>query len=440
MNSIAKPRRINAGRPPLSDATLARIALVVATVLFTVALISVRPFQPAGGDPAVQGGDIMNQLGYGGLGALSIFALMTLANRNALRVIISPWWIVAIAFVLISVTQAIDPAGAMRSAIFTVIAIIIMMTAVSLLEDGNGFATLLSISAFSVLGLSYIGLVLFPYAAIHLGDTYEPQHEGLWRGLFSHKNIAGPVMSFFAFVGVYLMRRGWLWRGSIILILSLLFISHTGSKTTMGLVPLVMILVALPNVLGMRALAVAIIATTLALSALATLGIVFIPALHDLAAQFLPDLTYTGRVTLWAFSGEHVLQRPWTGYGFESFWRTPIVYLADRHFDWAWDIRGIVHGHNGYMDIAVTMGLPALFVSLVVFVAAPLHDYLRTPRYRENIYLADLFMMIVLFALLNALLESFFFRRADPVWLFFIFATFGLRLVARVPMASRLRN
>ena len=45
-------------------------------------------------------------------------------------------------------------------------------------------------------------------------------------------------------------------------------------------------------------------------------------------------------------------------------------------------------------------------------------------------------MMVLLFTALNAFLESFFFRRADPVWLFLVFGVLGLRLVARFPIRS----
>ncbi|MES0120070.1 hypothetical protein NKK52_29415 [Mesorhizobium sp. C277A] len=48
---------------------------------------------------------------------------------------------------------------------------------------------------------------------------------------------------------------------------------------------------------------------------------------------------------------------------------------------------------------------------------APLRDYMRIPPRKENIYLGDFFMMVVLFTALNAFLESFFFHRGDPVWL-----------------------
>ncbi len=57
--------------------------------------------------------------------------------------------------------------------------------------------------------LSYVGLVIFPDVAIHTADSIEPEHAGLWRGVFPHKNIAGPVMACFSFGGLYLWRRGW---------------------------------------------------------------------------------------------------------------------------------------------------------------------------------------------------------------------------------------
>ena len=46
-------------------------------------------------------------------------------------------------------------------------------------------------------------------------------------------------------------------------------------------------------------------------------------------------------------------------------------------------------------------------------------------------------MMVVLFAALNGFLESFFFRRADPVWLFFVLSVLGLRQVSLRPLAVR---
>jgi O-antigen ligase len=131
-----------------------------------------------------------------------------------------------------------------------------------------------------------------------------------------------------------------------------------------------------------------------------------------------------------------IAKKPWFGYGYESFWGTPFIYFMEQPFDRAWDIRGSVHGHNGYLDIAVLMGLPALAACLVAFWIVPVRDYMRTPLLKENIYLSDFFMMILMFTSLNAFLESFFLRRVDPVWLFFLMGCLGLRMAARIRIPS----
>lgn len=66
-------------------------------------------------------------------------------------------------------------------------------------------------------------------------------------------------------------------------------------------------------------------------------------------------------------------------------------------------------------------------------------NFLRVPPLKENVLLADFFLMTLAFILLNAFMESFFFRRAEPPWMLLGFALFGLRLAARFPVPAHLR-
>ncbi|MDZ5698892.1 O-antigen ligase [Chelativorans sp. M5D2P16] len=434
MSNIANPTRTDRGGTE-ATAVPARAATALAVLLLTVAIISFRPFQPAGAEGAT-GGDLVNQLGYGLLGALAACGLLTLTNRRVLAALLSPWWLLLLVLLSLSVMHAPSPPEAMRAALFTLIGILVMATVLILPPDADGFSTVLATVSLAVLGLCYYGIVARPDVAIHGAGGLEPQHAGLWRGSFSHKNIAAPVMACLAFMGLYLWRRHWRWSGGTILVLALFFIANTGSKTTLGTVPLAMLLVILPGLCGLRFLAPVFLVAAIAGAALATLGIALFEPLSELQRHYFPGLTYTGRTELWAFMGEMLAERPWTGYGLESFWGSDLVRFSDQPFDRAWDIRGIVHGHNAYMDLAIAMGLPALLVAIIAFILAPMRDYLRVPPLKENVLLADLFLMIVAFTLLDAFLESFFFRRADPVWLLMVFAIFGLRLVARFPVSG----
>lgn len=434
MSSIASPKRTDAA-PHLVAALPRHVPTAVAIALFSALMISFTPFQTF--DPTQPpGGNIVNQLGYGSLGVVSIAALALFATQRVITALLAPSMLALIGFMLLSVANATDPAAAVRAASFTLIGILAICTIFAIPRDADAFGDVLGITGLVVTAVCYAGLVLYPTIAIHTTDSFEPQHAGLWRGVFTHKNIAGPVMACFSFIGLYLMRRGQRLRGVLLFAAAMVFMLHTGSKTTVGLVPVAMIVVVVPGLFGVRALTALMFWAAVIGTALATLGIVFIEPLKHLAAAYAPDLTYTGRVTLWEFSGEMIRERPWTGYGYESFWMTPFMDSVYQPFDREWDIRAIVHGHNGYLDIALIMGLPALAVAVWAFLVAPVIDYLRVPRLTENVLLGDLCMMILLFTALNAFLESFFFRRADPVWLLFVFSLVGLRLAARFPMRT----
>ena len=425
-------------RAPLGAAfTREGVATAIAALLFSVIIVSFRPFQPAGAELTGDGGDIVNQLGFGSLGAISIFSLMAFADPRVVRSLLSPAWMLMLGFFMLSVVLATDPFSAMRAASFTLIGILTMATILVLPRDADSFSKVIIFTAIVVIGLSYLGLIVFPHEAMHTADSQEPEHAGLWRGVFTHKNIAGPIMACFSFAGLYLYRRGQRFWGAAIFCAAMVFMLHTGSKTTAGLVPFSILIVVLPSLIGMRLGTPILFALAIIATAVGTLGIVFLPPVKHLAAVYFPDLTYTGRTTLWEFAGDMLAKKPWTGYGYESFWGTPLLLNQDQPFDRPWDIRTIVHGHDGYLDIAVLMGIPALCVAVYTFLVAPLRDYMRIPLRKENIYLGDFFMMVVLFAALNGFLESFFFRRADPVWLFLVFSVLGLRQVSLRPMAVR---
>ncbi|MCG6113965.1 MAG: O-antigen ligase family protein [Mesorhizobium sp.] len=435
MNSIVSPRRTEQA-PALSALNAGSIATLVATLVLTALFLTFRPFATAS-EAVGDGGDPVNQLGYGLLGVVALLSMLMFAERRALVALISPWWVLLLLFAGLSVWTSPESSDAVRSFSFTVIGIISVCAVLSLPRDIGAFTTVLTFASVVALALCYFGVLFMPGSAIHGAAGAEPEHAGLWRGVFSHKNIAGPVIAAIGFVGLFLMRQGRLAIGTAILVAAFIFVWNTGSKTAAGLIPITVLVVFLPRLFGLHQLTAPIILTGLVVGTIVTVGIALFGPVARLAETMLPDMTYTGRLAIWEFSLDMIANRPWAGYGYESFWGIVARNQTDMHFDMAWDVRNIVHAHNGYLDIALTMGLPALLVALLVFVLAPLRDYARTPLLKTNVLLADLFLMMLTYTLLNALLESFFFRRADPVWIVFVLAALGLRLVARRPVPER---
>ncbi len=351
--------------------------------------------------------------------------------------LVSLGWLLMFGLLLASAFVSPDPSTAIRGIMLTLIGVLAIVAVLALPQDADGYSWMLLVVASIVIFISYAGVVLLPNLGTHGVDAGEPQNSFLWRGVFTHKNIAGPVMAIFAFAGIYLWRRGWRFSGALIALFALFFVAHTGSKTTAALVPFAMLLVIGPGMFGMRGLAPLMIFAIQVVFALFTIGAVLFEPLHQIVLQFSVDPTFTGRTSIWAFAIDALHNRPWIGFGYESFWGAERVKEAANPYYLDWDVRGIVHGHNGYLDITLSMGLIGLICAIVVIIIMPLVNYMRCRPTRENLLLADFFLMFVFFGTLNAMLESFFFRRMDPVWLMLIFAIFGLRMTAKVTIPKR---
>jgi O-antigen ligase len=435
MNSIATQKRTDT---ELTSELLARLQTVIATVVLALLLITFKPFVvPANPGTIVEGGDLVNQLGFGAVGLVSVFSMMTLGNVEVVKKLFSPSWLLLIGFAFLSVLTASAPETALRGLLFTLMAASGILAVLTLPSGADGFQRVLVVVSVLVLALCYYGLYAYPDIAKHTTLSREPEHAGLWRGLYTHKNIAGPVMAVITFIGIYVLRRGSWFIGLSLCVFGLLFVANTGSKTSAGLVPLVILLVTVPGVFGVRRLAASVVFVTIILTILGTIGTELFAPLRALRDTLAPDLTYTGRTEIWKFGLQNLYDRPLFGFGFESFWLSPFVKGQEPGFEALWDVRGIIHGHNGYLDIAINMGIPAFCVAMMAMMIEPVRNYGRCISTRENIVMADLFMMIFTFTALNACLESFFFRRADPVWLMFVLSVFGLRLTARYIVPSK---
>ncbi|TFF21969.1 O-antigen ligase family protein [Jiella endophytica] len=406
------------------------LRFLVAAAVLSAVLVTFTPFVVTF-DGNQNSGDLANQLGYSGLAAVVLAGHLVFSDRHVLLSLLRPTWLAMAAWLFASALWAPSPENAVRSALFTLLAMVAVTGVFTFPKDATSFRWVLAIGALAVLGLSYFGIAFLPHLAIHDASGSEPEHAGLWRGIYSHKNVAGAVIGALFFFGVYLLRSRMLWTGLLVCGLAGNFVLHTGSKTATGLLPMVTLIVIFGRLIGGRKLLAFGVFLVVAAMALLTLGTVLSPMLDSIVQWVAPGTTYTGRMDLWRFALEVWHGHEWTGFGLNAFWQTEVVAGTEKNFELSWDPRGSPNAHNGYLDIAISMGLPGLFIAVLMLVILPLFDYARIGRDAESTRLGDTLLMILTYLLLNSFLESFLFERANPVWMTVWFAVVGLRLLGR---------
>ena len=89
------------------------------------------------------------------------------------------------------------------------------------------------------------------------------------------------------------------------------------------------------------------------------------------------------------------------------------------------------------LDAMIAFGIPGAALISVVLLVIPVRDYLRIPQHGNAGRIAGLFIGLWVFSVLAANLESFFFRRADPVWFLMLMSIVGLRITAHMTRPQR---
>jgi len=413
-------------------------AIVLSALGLALMLISLRPFAVASivSETGNSDGSMINQVGFLAAGLVFAVSLMSLTNRKVLAILLSPGFLILGVVLAFSVATSPTPDSTLRAVILTVIGMFIAFATLVLPRGERDFQLALMGGAMAALAMSYGGLVLAPHLAIHGYDAFEPQHAGLWRGHFSHKNVAGPVMCVIAIFGVYLMRTGHRFWGTIIFAAGTLFLLKTGSKTTSGFFPLSIMIVLMASLFGRSSAAILSFLLAMSVVALFTIGSLYSPGISRLVGDLLGDPTYTGRSTLWEFSLSKIPEKPWLGFGLYNFWSTDTVFGLDKPFEAAWDYRFIVHGHNNYLDILLDLGILGGSVVVWVLFVGPIFNFAKARKIRGNEKLADMFFMIVIFMSLLSFLETFFLARNNSLWLMHAFGVIGLHVLARFSISG----
>ncbi len=417
-----------AAQPLVDLDTVIRSVLFLAA--FLAAWISFHPFPDLSLPPqaVVEGGDPANQIGYSSM-FLAFAAFIYRHEPRRLLLALRPVLIATVAWCALSVITSWQPALAARRFAFELIVISIAAMILLVPKNLRQFSDLLAAAALIVLLACYLGVFLLPqYAIHHATDFLEPEHAGDWRGVFPHKNNAGAAMVLFVFVGFYVARMRSLGLGAAIAALAAVFLAFTESKTAIGVLPIALILSGIIAKSRSAALGIAIVVTALLIFELCSVGTVIFPQMQKLMQAIMPDATFTGRTEIWQLAVQAVAQRPFTGYGFSSFWGTPeVVYGFGGRASWA---NAATDAHNAYLNLAVTIGIPGMLLVVLWVVVLPIADFCRRAADPETAALQTLFLRVCLYGVFASCFESSILQQAGEVWFFYLTSVFGLRYLS----------
>jgi O-antigen ligase len=109
--------------------------------------------------------------------------------------------------------------------------------------------------------------------------------------------------------------------------------------------------------------------------------------------------TLTNRTPIWSELFDYAIDRPFTGYGYNSFWNPD--HIGNMTFIKGW---GIATAHSAYLDVQLSLGIIGLAVYVLVFITGIYYGIKGFKLYGNKEYL--LCSLVLLYYSAYNLMES----------------------------------
>jgi O-antigen ligase len=327
--------------------------LTIFLILVSAGILTIKPAQeislsPLGGDKV---DTLLNIISY-----LILFYLILLYWKNFLYVVTkNPLQFLLLAILLFSLLWSEDLRNGMtyaRGLIRIYLIAIYLAFRYTLKEQIRFIALALGLGA----SLSMLFSTFMP-DYIHKA----PELEGMWTGIYGHKNELGYMMAWstgvFLHLGLSVNRYRWLmW---VLCGISICLIILSRSTTSLTLVLTMVLLLPFYQFLKKTNYKLQVIMMSLGLMLLICFCLLLMNNVETLVGTSGKDLTLNGRSDLWEGVISKVWERPWFGYGYYGFWNSSAASNLRLTYQWA------SNSHNGFIDLLLDLG----FLGFLVFAA-----------------------------------------------------------------------
>lgn len=398
---------------------------VVALFLFTAALLPTLLMARGEAVTADVGNPVLRNT-YTALHIIS-FALLAVHWREVLRVVRQCWpAVLLVTLALVSMVWSIEPDLTLRRSLA-----LLGTTAFGLyLAARYDRRTLLRLLGVA-LGAAAVLSVVFALALPRYG-VEQTIHTGAWRGVYTQKNGLGQAMALSAIVFLLIALDRGRWRGLAWLgvFLSAALVALSTSVTAASVMVACFLLIPLYRALRLHStIAVPLLIVGVLTASVA--GALLLQHAQTVLRLIGRDPTLTGRTVLWTTVLEMIGQRPALGYGYSAFWRgaegpSGLVWRAVQ-----WETP---HSHNGFLDLALALGMVGVATFAVLLVAA-LVRAIREVRSSPEPSAVWPVLFISFFMLYNVT-ESALLIQNDYLWLLFVAAACSGAASVRSPVGA----
>lgn len=278
--------------------------------------------------------------------------------------------------------------------------------------------------------LSLIVCVLVPsYGVVGVGlivGQEELVHSGAWRGIYNHKTFLGSIMSLGSLIILFCgldklqYRHPWM-------ILSAFLVSSFVLLRSTTIAALVVFIISLFLVLFFqleRKKFGLFITLFLGFILVGSLVVAVIASNADaIFNSFGRDATISGRTLIWPLLINKIQERPWLGYGYDTFWKGG--WEGEVADIWRALIAGFEppHAHNGFLEICLDIG----FLGLTIFVIWFIFSFLRSLVWlHKNPTIEGIAPIILLIHILLLSLTESYLMRGNIYWLIYVTMTLSM--------------
>jgi len=408
---------------------LPQIGFVALLLLIFVGLDAFSPpplVAQFGGVEEASRGDATRQILYLATAALIGFTALQRYGLSVIRAVPLSMGLLLI-WCLASAMWAPGPGVVLRRAGLEVVIVVSLMLSVETLGPARAFTIWRWLLA-AVLLVNFLSIPLVT-SARHGAGEIDPALVGNWRGLYGHKNIAGAVCALTAILFLFTKtgRRNWI--GILVALAACIFLGMSHSKSSAGFLVIALAAGALYRFAWRDGLSRALLAAIIAVIACAGIAFALIDA--DAIAKLLEDPDeFTGRAEIWAAELRYIADHPLLGAGFGTFTNSGGQSPLHNYVSGSW-VDAVSHGHNGYLQVLVTIGGIGFALTLLATVVAPLRRLWALDGQEQDAFKPMLLALFV-FAILHNFMESDFLEGDAPTWAALLLTVAALNASARM--------